>query len=1277
MQKQPRVHKRSLLCRGTMGSKDSRRPRRRSGAVLLAALLIAVPGVALADSTNGGWNGQSPPNNPGYDPGERNPQAACINQEEWFLYSFIPKCTPLAKDPQGSSGMFVDQAWKQFTIGRPDVVIAYVEGGINWHNPTARAQLAPRVYLNRGELPYPELADGKSCGRYDCNRDGTFNVFDYAHDPRLHRPYVNGSLTPEDLIVAFGDCKISERTHLIEFCRRGHHYDNDGDGYPNDISGWNFMYENDDPATSDGAYSHPDDQMERAAGEANDGVDDVGVCPGCMVLPIKAGAEAIDRTDRVAQAIYFAIANHVSVIDLEDAELGYSSETQAALRYANNKGVVVVGASNDFDSSDHQNGMFYPNVWPGNGLVADGTGPVPQAAGTDRLTTSYRSRSNATSFGPHSLFSAPNEGGSTSESTPTLAAVAGLVVSEGRAAAAAHRIAGPLSAGEVEQVVRETASNIDDPNVDWPGEPGATFNIQYGYGRPDVLAAMQAIAANRIPPAPAILAPDWYSLYDPTRTSSVPIDVDISAHRARSFTWKVQYGLGDQPTESQFVTIASGSSRARDLRGVLAHLSLSRIPRSFWSAPFHFNPQIEDSTEQYDVTIRVQATDNRGLLGEDRRVIAVFHDPTIRRGFPVRLTDGAPAASPELADLQGTGKLDIIFGDSDGWVHVIDPDTGRELPGWPAHTSSVDFSMAHRSAAGRAGGVPAHIYDPILSPVAVGDLYGTGALEVVVTSTSGRVYVFNRHGQLEKGWPQSLGAQFATYPVAPPEHDYTRPPSEGAVATPVLWHLPGSRTRLDVIQAAWDGYIYAFDGHGRTVPGWPVDAQLPAADRPKPPFIDVHDYKIISTPTLADLFGDGRRELVIKSQEFAYDTNSIIGSEGLGSQFYELGYWPDGNRHLGGALVPGFPIKMQGNLGYYSSAQDWITEGGDTPSAARVPGHKGDTVGQNLVFSVPQFLTVQGVAPQTPSQPNAISVLALKAIAAAPGLNDDRVPTSTTASDPVTFTESGTMAPFAGHMAYLTGGLDFDTLAALSHDGIAERLTNFMFAYDAGTGKMLPGFGAPMMGLPFLTSPAVADVSGDGQADVINNEDSNNVAAFLPDGRPVPGWPKFTGGWTLFTPAVGDLDGNGHVEVVDVTREGYLFVWNTPGKASAIEAWSWNENDWHTGRYGDQTRPPLVPRRLRVTRHGTRLRACWVAPGGAWGDGRAARYELRAFSTPARPVAETFTQGRRLLGVPGPGVAGHTQCMSVPALPSGTRWLALRAIDAAGLISYPAAVAIP
>jgi hypothetical protein len=104
------------------------------------------------------------------------------------------------------------------------------------------------------------------------------------------------------------------------------------------------------------------------------------------------------------------------------------------------------------------------------------------------------------------------------------------------------------------------------------------------------------------------------------------------------------------------------------------------------------------------------------------------------------------------------------------------------------------------------------------------------------------------------------------------------------------------------------------------------------------------------------------------------------------------------------------------------------------------------------------------------------------------------------------------------------------------------------------------------MGLPFITAPSVADVSGDGRPDILNGSDTANVAAVAGDGTPVPGWPKFTGGWSLFSPAVADLDGDGPVEVAATTREGYLFVWDTPGHRRDVQVPTWHQDAAHTGR---------------------------------------------------------------------------------------------------------------
>ncbi len=1210
---------------------------------------------ALADT---GWTGQTPPNDPNY---AVSPASGCINAEQYYLYSMIPSCTPRATDPQNSAGMFVDSAWKRYTTGVPSAIVAYIEGGPNWRlDPANTAELAPRAYLNTGELPYPELADGRSCGRYDCNGDGQVNVDDYAQDPRIHRPYLNGQITPEDLIVAFGDCKINERTHLLELCRPGHHYDNDGNGYANDISGWNFSRDNNDPATEDSAYNHSDQEAENAVAQTDNGILGAGVCPHCTLLFVKPGDQALDRTDRTAQAIYFAVDSGASVIDATVGELGYSSLERAALQYAWRKGVVVVMASNDFDSADHQAGMYWPHVWPGNGIVTNGSGVASGALGTDRLTTTFRERSNLTSFGTHALFSVPSIGGSTSESTPITAGVAALVASYGRIAAAQHLIAGRLNAGEIEQVVRESASPIDDPNLGWPGVPGATFNTNYGYGRPDVLAAMEAIQHNRIPPVPDITSPNWYALFDPTHERAVPITTQITAPRTAGFTYRVQYALGANPTEADFHTIATGRGRGH-AKTVTTNLPLSDIPRQMWDAPMRNTTDLS-STEQYTVTLRVQATDEGGNMGEDRRAIAVFHDPTLAPGYPLHLAQGAES-QPDLVDLNGKGRLDLVWADENGYVHALDPVTRRELPGWPAHTDLLNLGMS-RTPAARTHAIPL-AHEPVIAPVAIGDLAGDGLPDVVVTSQTGRTYVYDHRGRLLPSWPKAMGTDVRGLSVPPPNRPYTYSPSMGTFATPVLVRLPGGHG-LDVLQAAWDGKLYAWDRFGRPVPGWPVLVPAPKLPGGCTP---IYDEKLVATPTVAYLNGGTLPDIVEKSQIWC-SSNGDLGPAALN---YVFALYGDGNRHPGGAVLPGWPVQMVSALGYYNSAQDWLTEGADPASAADLNGDGHDEVIQTAGwFGAPYLIHGDGSAVPMVSQPSLSPSLLGGLVAAgkaaagvlAPGVAPPAVPSPSQGPLPLGFATGGAFAQIGGRLDWFSGGTDADSLLALAQPGQAQRIVNYMRGYDPATKTSLPGFPQFMMGLPFETAPAVADVAGDGQPDVINNEDTSNVVAFGPDGKLLPGWPKFTGGWTFWTPGVGDVFGNGHNDVAAITREGYLFLWPTSGHASVNQAWSYHQNDWHNGLYGTDTRAPGAPRAFGV--RGRRL--CFLASGNNAYTGTAAAYDIRSFAR--RPAPAAFVHGRRLQSrlIPAPAAPGTRQCV---ALPRGTRWVAIEVVNHTGLRSFP------
>ena len=1117
---------------------------------------------------------QDPPNDPDY-------------AAQTYIFDHIPPEYTVATDPEGASGMSIDRAWRDYTTGRPDTVIAYVEGGINWHAGDA-TELANRVYLNKGELPRPCAGSpcatvfGGPLSAYDLNGNGTFNVADYATDPRVADWNGNGLRDPEDLIVSFSNG-----------------VDNDGNGYKDDISGWDFYTNQNDPATIDTAYTHANSQMKQAAAQTNNGVGGTGICPKCLLLPVKAGAEALDRTDDLAQAWLFAADAGASVIVSVTADLGYSTFMRQAVESIWRRGVVMVEASNDFNSTDHQGGMWWPHVLPGNGIVANGQGAPPP--GEQALTTTFRERSNYTSWGTHNMFSVATDGGTTSESTPTVGGVAALLLAYGKDAADQHLISSPLTNAEAIQVLRATASDIADPSLGWPGKPG--WDLQYGYGRPNVWRAMHAVSLGHIPPVGWIDSPDWFSIYDPTTTSTVPVTGHVEARRSPSYTWQLQYAPGAEPSEAAFVTAGSGAGSA-PFDGSLGSIDLSTLPSSFWNAAYTLSTTKSlETSEKYTVTIRIRVTDASGRRGEERRTIAVHHDPSWKAGFPKRIGRGGES-QPALVDLQGTGRLAIVFGDSDGWVHAIDSQSGAELPGWPVHTDPTVVTKAH------AGIDPG--FEPIVSNVAVGDLEGKGFLKVVVTTTTGTVYVFNDNGNRQQTWtPKALSLGAITPPIPRPQLPFTRQRTRGATASPVLYDLDGDG-KLEIIQAAWNGYLYAWHNDGTDLAGWPVDVGSTNFTAPSG-YTRVKDRKLDVPPAIADLDGDGHPEVVIRSQ-----FTEVTGS----------GITFDAHAHLhayraNGTPVPGFPNDFITFAEYYGSAQEFITEGSSVPIAADVDGDGNDEISVGGAFGPSHLFDGDG---------------SLRLTYAAGG---------EVAS---TFTTSGAFGNFGAGLAYAQPGTDGQSLVdSLLLPGSGNPINNVERAFSAAAGAAQPGFPSKLQGLDFLGSPIITDVTGDGAPELINAGDSSALHSYTTSGTQAPGFPKFFTGWSLGSPTAGDLDADGDTELVMLTREGYLFVWNTPGLSSANHEW-WHSghDERNTGRYGADTRPPGVIRNPSWT-GGTS--ATFTAPGDDWYTGTVTRYVV------------TYQPGNSTTNVTPSGAAGSTQTIAVPP---GTTSFSVRAVDDVG-----------
>src|SRR5206468_2060702 len=255
-------------------------PMRRGTAVLLVVALLAAT-VALVVAQARTWPGSptdtnpraNTPNDHDFDyaepddeDGDYMPNAASVFDEDHRLFGFAPndpQTTALYVNPSNPrvgqpqvSGVSADLAWK-LSIGDQGVGIAICDTGIRWD----RSELRRRVRLNTGELPVPcgvtAGQKGRPLAEYDCDGDGIFTPDDYAGivQPNEGAHGNPARLDGEDVLVHFSDG-----------------VDDDGNGFVDDIAGWDFFDDDNNPfdaSSYSSAGNHGSGRASDAVAEGN------------------------------------------------------------------------------------------------------------------------------------------------------------------------------------------------------------------------------------------------------------------------------------------------------------------------------------------------------------------------------------------------------------------------------------------------------------------------------------------------------------------------------------------------------------------------------------------------------------------------------------------------------------------------------------------------------------------------------------------------------------------------------------------------------------------------------------------------------------------------------------------------------------------------------------------------------------------------------------------------------------------------------------------------
>lgn len=117
--------------------------------------------------------------------------------------------------------------------------------------------------------------------------------------------------------------------------------DNDGNGFIDDIRGWNFVSSSNDPIDDDSHGTH----VAGTIAAENNGVGITGMAYNAKIMPVKVLGEDGGTYEDVAAGIRYAANNGAQVINLSLGGSFSSNVVTEAVKYAIEKGAVVVMAA--------------------------------------------------------------------------------------------------------------------------------------------------------------------------------------------------------------------------------------------------------------------------------------------------------------------------------------------------------------------------------------------------------------------------------------------------------------------------------------------------------------------------------------------------------------------------------------------------------------------------------------------------------------------------------------------------------------------------------------------------------------------------------------------------------------------------------------------------------------------------------------------------------------------------------------------------------------------
>ncbi len=488
--------------------------------------------------------------------------------------------------------------------------------------------------------------------------------------------------------------------------------DDDGNGFIDDVHGWDFVNRPGDGVTAGEDHADQDHDPNDFAGHgtavagvvgaiADNGIGVTGTAWDVRVMPLRIGWSAegaglglVDMS-YVAQALRYGARNGASVLNCSFATLNQSG-LFAAASAATRAGVTIVAAAGNggqpHDLASRADVIAVAASDRGDAIAGfSNRGPYVDLAapGVGILSTFAAPLSGADSIALRQPAYVEIDG--TSFSAPLVAGGAALVQAQRRA-----RGEPPLSPIGMLLRLTETTDDIAYAN------PGATG---FGSGRLNLRRVLTdrptstATRAGATTIGPALVLPPQGELK------------------------RIAYLTSDQ----KLLVMAGQSSDTLDLA------SLPSRPLGPLAGGFVLRvvpvPLGEGRTQDESSYAAFTGMANGRIAG-----FSDLADPLPLWPVAGGSVFNLPMGGPALGDLDGDGTLEVVCGFQDGNVRAWHPD-GSVVAGFPAFTSGAGVS----------------------APVALADLDGDGAVEIIAAGVDGEIHLLGGDGVERAGWPVTVG----------------------------------------------------------------------------------------------------------------------------------------------------------------------------------------------------------------------------------------------------------------------------------------------------------------------------------------------------------------------------------------------------------------------------------------------------------------------------------------------------------------------------------------